>query len=305
VIRPAYQPPPVLTALPDNAVSLNVTYGQAIHLLGYRVTQQSSSRASQWRLTPGEEFTVTLFWRSEVPLTDDYSVFVHLVGSDGLIIAQDDSFPAGGAWATSQWPVGAVVADGHQISVPATTYAPDEVALHVGLYRFETGERLPSFPPAAEDSVPILTTRIEPRPGVLPNVTCVNFGNQLTLVGYELEKRVLPARDAIRMTLYWRADRPPDRPYTSFAQVVGESDRIWGQRDTQPMPESGRWEPGQIVRDHKEFQVSQDTPPGMYELRIGVYDSKTHELLGTVPGPGCITMDPVTLTRVRVLPRVR
>jgi hypothetical protein len=189
--------------------------------------------------------------------------------------------------------------------MPVTTYAPDEVVLHVGLYRFQTGERLSSSPPAAEDSVPIMTAMIEPRPGVLPNATCVNFGNQLILVGYELEKRVLPARDAIRMALYWRADRPPDRPYTSFAQVVGENDRIWGQRDTQPVPESGRWEPGQIVRDHKEFQVSQDTPPGLYELRIGVYDSRTHELLETVPGPGCITMDPVTLTRVRVLPRVR
>jgi hypothetical protein len=90
---------------------------------------------------------------------------------------------------------------------------------------------------------------------------------------------------------------------TTFAQVLGEGDRIWGQRDTEPAPKEGDWQVGQIVRDDKKFPLDKATPPGFYRLYIGVYDSDTHELLETVPSPGCLTADPLVLTQIRVLPR--
>ncbi len=295
VIRPAYQPPPLLSALPDDVTRSNVVFGEHVHLLGYRLSRQT--------LLPGEELMVTLFWQGQDPVDQDPSVFVHLVGSDGLLVSQNDSFPAGGAWPVSQWPAGAIVSDTHRLPIPATAYAPDEATVHVGLYDTETGERWPATPSAEENSVPIATVRIEPRPGEVPNPTCVNFGDQLTLIGYELKQRAIPAGKSVRLTLYWRLNRPLERKVTTFAQVLGEGDRIWGQRDTEPAPGQGDRQVGQIVRDDKKFPLDKATPPGFYRLYIGVYDSDTHELLETVPSPGCITADPVVLTQIRVLPR--
>ena len=297
VIRPAYVPPPLLSALPADAIPLDVTYGGQIRLLGYRLAPA--------QLTPGDDLTVTLFWRSMAPIAENYSVFVHLVGADTLLVAQNDSFPAGGAWATSQWPIDAIVADTHRIPVPATTYAPDEIALRVGLYQVGTRARLLASPPAEEESVPIAQLVIRPRPGVVPNATCINYGGQFKLVGYEMERRVLHARDTIRITLYWQADQQPTRRYTSSLQVLGEGDRIWGQRDSQPLLDLRTWKAGKVIRDHKEFQISADAPPGLYDLRVGLYDTDTYELEKALPGEGCLSGDVLVLTRVRVLPRVR
>jgi 4-amino-4-deoxy-L-arabinose transferase-like glycosyltransferase len=295
VIRPAYQPPPLLNALPSGATQLNFIFGGRIHLLGYQLSHQT--------LRPGDALAVTLFWQGRESVAQDPSVFVHLVSNDGLLISQNDSFPAGGSWAISQWPTGAVISDTHWLPIPATTYTPDEAMLHVGLYDPNTGERWPTSPPTDENSAPIATVKIEPRPGEVPNATCVNFGDQLTLIGYELKRRTIPAGKSVRLTLYWRLNRPLERKLTTFAQVLGEGDRIWGQRDTEPAPKEGDWQVGQIVRDDKKFPLDKATPPGFYRLYIGVYDSDTHELLETVPSPGCLTADPLVLTQIRVLPR--
>lgn len=295
VIQPAYQPPPLLNALPYEATRLNVAFGERIRLLGYQLSRQT--------LQPGEELVVTLFWRGESPVGQDPSVFVHLVNNDGLLVSQNDSLPAGGAWPVSQWPVGSIVSDTHRLPIPATAYAPDEATVRVGLYDAETGERWPAVPPAEENSVPIATVRVEPKPGEVPNPTCVNFGDQLTLVGYELKQRAIRAGKSVRLTLYWRLNRPLERKLITFAQVLGEGDRIWGQRDTEPVPGRGAWQVGQIVRDEKKFPLDKATPPGFYRLYVGVYDSDTHELLETVSSPGCIVADPVVLTQIRVLPR--
>lgn len=295
VIRPTYQLPPLLNALPSDAMQLNVVFGGHIRLLGYRLTQQT--------LQPGEELTITLFWQGEGSVDQDPSVFVHLVSNDGLLVSQNDSFPAGGAWAVSQWPVGAIVSDTHRLPISATAYAPDEATVHVGLYDPKSGERWPAIPSAEGNSVPIATVRIEPRSGEVPNPICANFGDQLTLVGYELKQRTIPAGKSVRLTLYWRLNRPLKRKVTTFAQVLGEGDRIWGQRDTEPTSGQGDWRVGQIMRDDKKFPLDKATPPGFYRLYVGVYDSDTHELLETVPSSDCIVADPVVLTQIRVLPR--
>ncbi|GAB4563450.1 MAG: hypothetical protein Kow0047_12310 [Anaerolineae bacterium] len=297
-IRPAYAAPPLMESLPSDAEPTEIRYGDAVRLIGVAVDRKAAF--------PGEAIQVTLYWRTEAALLENYSVFVHVVGGDGLIIAQDDSYPAQGAWATSLWPVGSIVPDTHVIRLPVTTFAPEQVELHVGVYHLSTGERLRTDPPADRDSVPVASVQIRSRPGEVPNPVCVAFGGDLTLIGYEMEKRVLPARDAIRMDLYWRVDRIPERTYTTFAQVVSvEDDTIWGQRDTQPQPQDGEWRVGQIIKDHKEFQVDARTPPGIYRLLVGMYDAYSLDLIEPVPVPGCVAENPVMLTRVRVMPRVR
>jgi len=90
----------------------------------------------------GNGLTVTLFWRAIQTPHDDYTVFVHLLDGKGEAVSQHDAQPAGGAYPTSIWDAGEVVADEHVLSLPPGQL-PDTYRLRVGLYALETGERLP------------------------------------------------------------------------------------------------------------------------------------------------------------------
>jgi hypothetical protein len=89
------------------------------------------------------ELEVTLYWRALAPMDRDYTVFVHLVGPDGQMVAQHD----GGPWwevslPTSTWGPGEELRDQHRLSLPPDL-APGTYSLRVGAYYWETLERLP------------------------------------------------------------------------------------------------------------------------------------------------------------------
>jgi hypothetical protein len=105
------------------------TFAGQIQLLGYDVQTQKTA-------------TVTLHWRCLQPPAADYTVFVHLLDANGETIAQHDSQPQGGAYPTSICDAGEVVVDLHPLSLPPDLPA-GKYRLRVGLYRPETGKRLP------------------------------------------------------------------------------------------------------------------------------------------------------------------
>jgi hypothetical protein len=87
-----------------------------------------------------QELRLSLLWQAEAEIEADYAVFVHLTRDD-VILAQDDSFPAGGYYPTSLWRVGDVVSDEHTLALPEP-YDPDKQKLIVGFYQLETLHRL-------------------------------------------------------------------------------------------------------------------------------------------------------------------
>jgi len=112
------------------AYKANFRLGEAIALAGYDVMI-------------AETVSVTLTWRATGTPNADYTVFVHLVDADGAMIAQDDGFPAAGAYPTSWWLPGDVVQDHHTLSpaeMPQTS-----LYLRVGLYERASGHRLPAY----------------------------------------------------------------------------------------------------------------------------------------------------------------
>ena len=98
-----------------------------------------------------QELQLSLLWRAEAEVEADYTVFVHLTrdGFDtpsatqpkGAVLAQDDSFPAGGYYPTSLWRVGDMVSDEHTLALPEP-YDPGKHKLIVGFYQLETLDRL-------------------------------------------------------------------------------------------------------------------------------------------------------------------
>jgi uncharacterized membrane protein len=120
---------------PDSAgaalSSVDVTFAGDIHLVGYRYRVSSDA------------ISVVLAWQPGQPIARDYTVFVHLLTAEGVIVAQSDAQPHWAAtWPTSRWSPGEVVFDGHRLVLPPDAPAgPYE--LRVGLYHWQTLERLP------------------------------------------------------------------------------------------------------------------------------------------------------------------
>jgi len=118
-------PPGVTTPQAAPATPLNVPFGQEITLLGVDAA-------------PG---ALTFYWQAAAIPQADYTVFVHLLNAGGQLAAQADAPPAGGAYPTSLWDAGEVIVDVH--SLPANL-PPGQYTAQVGLYRPDTGQRLPA-----------------------------------------------------------------------------------------------------------------------------------------------------------------
>jgi 4-amino-4-deoxy-L-arabinose transferase-like glycosyltransferase/lysophospholipase L1-like esterase len=116
-------------------------WGDQVKLSGYDLPVKA------WQ--PGDIVPLTLFWQTAQVLPADYSVFLHLIGPDGQIVAQTDSGPAGGSRPTSGWQPGEAVVDRHGLLLPASV-VPGEYQLRLGLYLPSTGERLPVIGPAGK-----------------------------------------------------------------------------------------------------------------------------------------------------------
>lgn len=84
---------------------------------------------------------VVLLWEGGGPTAVPYTVFVHLVGPDGIMLGQDDSVPVAGAYPTTEWRADEAVVDAHTVAVPAGA-GLEGARLRVGLYRPDTMERL-------------------------------------------------------------------------------------------------------------------------------------------------------------------
>jgi len=92
-------------------------------------------------LAPGSTFEVTLAWLVSESIARDLTAFVHLVGPDGTIVAQDDHEPDGGTFPTHLWSEGEIVTDRFKLAVPDVLYNGD-YQLVTGWYDTETGARL-------------------------------------------------------------------------------------------------------------------------------------------------------------------
>ena len=145
------QPPPE-TAVPAQAQPIGTTFGDGFVLSHALVPETVSLRAP---------LALTLFWQVETAVSEDYTVFVHLLTPAGEFVAGQDGQPLEGLYPTSFWGEGEMIVDGRSwfADVP-----PGEYQLQVGLYLLATGQRLPVSGPHSElgDRVPLQTITVVP-----------------------------------------------------------------------------------------------------------------------------------------------
>lgn len=262
VLMPASLPPRTLSeaqiaAIPNRT---EIGLGGIVRLVGYQVVPPA--------VEPGGEVEVTVYWQPLERPQENYAVFVHLLSDVGVLVAQRDTFTGLGRYPSTVWKPGRVFADVYRIHVPDTAYAPDKCSVLVGMY-LPGGARLTTS--GGEDAVRLATVDINARPGPLPNPLHVNFGNQVALIGYTLDRRVARPGDALHLKLYWQALRPVEADYRIFAHVLGVENQLWANSDWPPTPPTSQWQPGQVVEDIRELRLGLTTPPDFYDVEVGVY----------------------------------
>ncbi|MCS7222750.1 MAG: glycosyltransferase family 39 protein [Anaerolineae bacterium] len=102
-----------------------VTFEGHIRLVGV----DAASTTAQ----PGATIAVTVVWQAVSEMNRSYTAFVHLLGPDGRVVAQEDHVPGRGARPTTSWWAGEIVVDRFELTLP-TDLPIGEYRLEVGLY---------------------------------------------------------------------------------------------------------------------------------------------------------------------------
>ncbi|MFO7633971.1 MAG: glycosyltransferase family 39 protein, partial [Caldilinea sp.] len=109
------------------------------------------------------------------------------------------------------------------------------------------------------------------------------LGDEIELLGYDLDREGAAPDDAVHLTLYWRALRPIQKSYTVFNQIIDPATAAKaGQVDGMPVCDRNpttQWFAGDIIADPYEIAIAPDAAPGTYTLISGMYDAATGERL--------------------------
>ncbi len=108
-----------------NPASIN--FADQAELVGYDVSALS--------MVPGQQVTLTLYWRAKQKITADYHVFVHVLDPQTTTIyGQDDAMPAGWSRPTTTWQPGEIIKDTHTFTIHPDA-APGTWQIEIGMYQ--------------------------------------------------------------------------------------------------------------------------------------------------------------------------
>lgn len=129
------------------------TWSGAFTLLGYSIAVAPPGESFQPVidvLPANTQVRVTLFWRVEEDIEQNYTVFAHLLAPDGWTLDQHDDWPADRHRPTSDMPPGKVIRDVHYLTLPREMPA-DELRVRIGVYESLTA--VPQLTQAGEESI--------------------------------------------------------------------------------------------------------------------------------------------------------
>jgi len=131
------------------------------------------------------------------------------------------------------------------------------------------------------------------------------FEGQVALLGYDLPQTTVAQDGKLPLTLYWKATGPVARNYSVFVHLIRPAEHTWGQDDRLNPGDvpATRWPTERYVRDVHRLGVLPGTPPGAYQVEVGLYEPDTgHRLFvldegGGSVGQGVILPQPIQVTR--------
>ena len=117
----------VLPAEPDSVAGIIAEHQRG--KLGENLVYLGATFGAK-QVTPGSDVVVTLAWAPTAPLAADHVFHLQLVTPDGQLLHELDWSPLGGEYPTSRWPVGRIVRDVLEVTIPGDA-SPGRVQLIV------------------------------------------------------------------------------------------------------------------------------------------------------------------------------
>jgi hypothetical protein len=109
---------------PDPPAGPRAHFGPAIEFLGAHT----------------DPMQLTLYWRTDRPIAGDYSIFIHLLDTQGQVVGQIDGTPYDNRYPLWAWQPGQIIEDRRSLTEQIDPIHVDAIA--VGVYDLDTGERL-------------------------------------------------------------------------------------------------------------------------------------------------------------------
>jgi hypothetical protein len=122
------------------------------------------------------------------------------------------------------------------------------------------------------------------------------------LRGWRLEGETRPG-SALQLTLMWHALGRQNRSWTVFIHLVDTNEQILAQDNTQPQAGAfpmKQWVAGDWVEDRHTLTLPANLAPGVYTLRIGLYDPRTDRRAAVFDQKSKLIGDLVEVGQVRV-----
>lgn len=112
---------------PAPQIPLEVNFSDQAKLVGLDLPQT--------QVKVGETLPLTLYWQALAPFDRSWTVFVHLLDSQGKIVSQQDQIPGAGQFPTTGWLPQEYLVDSYNLLIPADV-SPGRAAyrLEIGLY---------------------------------------------------------------------------------------------------------------------------------------------------------------------------
>ncbi|MBI4671622.1 MAG: DUF2142 domain-containing protein [Chloroflexi bacterium] len=246
---------------------------------------------------PGAALPITLYWRTDAPISEDLQVYIHLYDMEGNSIGQWDALPGNGLHPTRLWQPGEIFVDQYRVPVASPQTFPPLGRVEVGMARVGSPNPLAARDPEGNSITPVLTQfKIEVPWRVEDYYTRLwDFGDifQMQFLRAEVihqDARIpiapshtitqianLAPGDVVRVHYALQARREPPADYKIFFHLLDDTGNVVAQYDGHPVNNrypTSFWNAGEIVLDQFELVVPANVQRGAGALQLGLYNAR-------------------------------
>jgi hypothetical protein len=103
----------------------------------------------------------------------------------------------------------------------------------------------------------------------------MQFGDSMMFLGHSFDFSEVDSEDTIGVTLYWQCLSSMMENYVVHLKVLNGGYHVYGQQDGMPVHDgfpTNQWEEGIVVKDERQIRLLPGSPPGLYDIEVGLYE---------------------------------